>query len=110
MIVDVRRCGDATPEDDICVGGAKGQGRRKRHLEAVIKMLDPGLRAISVKRRQANPWFKRGIILPPRRRRAQDGHRAIDGAGDSRRVLTAATSPIPTRMGWRTLLGASWRP
>jgi hypothetical protein len=31
MIVDVRRCGDATPEDGICVGGAKGQGRRKRH-------------------------------------------------------------------------------
>jgi hypothetical protein len=33
-----------------------------RHVEAVIKMLDPGygLRAISVKRRQPNPWFKRG--------------------------------------------------
>jgi hypothetical protein len=32
-----------------------------RHVEAVIKMLDPGysLRAISVKRRQPNPWFKR---------------------------------------------------
>jgi hypothetical protein len=35
-----------------------------RHIEAVIKMLDPGysLRAISVKRRQANPWFKRGTV------------------------------------------------
>jgi hypothetical protein len=33
-----------------------------RHVEAVIKMLDPGysLRAISVKRRKPNPWFKRG--------------------------------------------------
>jgi hypothetical protein len=30
-----------------------------RHVEAVIKMLDPGynLRAISVKRRTPNPWF-----------------------------------------------------
>jgi len=31
MIVDVRRCGDATPEDGIGGGGAKGQGRDKRH-------------------------------------------------------------------------------
>jgi hypothetical protein len=30
-----------------------------RHVEAVIKMLDPGysVRAISVKRHQPNPWF-----------------------------------------------------
>src|SRR6266513_4907202 len=41
-----------------------------RHVEAVIKMLDPGysLRAISVKRRQPNPWFKRGTVY----RRAVD--------------------------------------
>ena len=52
-----------------------------RHVEAVIKMLDPSysLRAISVKRRQPNPWFKRGG-LPPRGGRTQDGHRAVDGA------------------------------
>src|SRR5260370_25832395 len=41
-----------------------------RHVEVVIKMLDPGysLRAISVKRRQPNPWFKRGTVY----RRAVD--------------------------------------
>src|ERR1700720_343691 len=35
-----------------------------RHVEAVIKMLDPGysLRAISVRRRQPNSWFKRGTV------------------------------------------------
>ncbi len=38
MIVDVCRCGDATPEDGICVGGAKGLGRRKRHQGAVVAM------------------------------------------------------------------------
>jgi hypothetical protein len=34
------------------------------HVEAVIKMLDPtyNLRRISVKRRQPNPWFKRGTV------------------------------------------------
>jgi hypothetical protein len=35
-----------------------------RHVEAVIKMLDPSysLRAISVKRRNGNQWFKRGTL------------------------------------------------
>ncbi|MGH6679112.1 MAG: hypothetical protein ACREDL_09325 [Bradyrhizobium sp.] len=35
-----------------------------RHVEAVIKMLDPSysLRAISVKRRKGNQWFKRGTL------------------------------------------------
>jgi len=41
-----------------------------RSVEAVIKMLDRtfNLRAISVKRRQPNPWFKRGTVY----RRAVD--------------------------------------
>ena len=41
-----------------------------RHVEAVIKMLDPGynLARITVKRRQPNKWFKRGTIY----RRAVD--------------------------------------
>lgn len=53
-----------------------------RHVEAVIKMLDPGysLRAISVKRRKANPWFKRGTIY----------RRAVD-------VLRTATEPLTAR-------------
>src|SRR4051794_155479 len=53
-----------------------------RYVEAVIKMLDPtySLRAISVKRRQPNPWFKR--CVPPCRGRAEDGNGAVDGAGD----------------------------
>ena len=35
-----------------------------RHVEAVIKMLDPGynLARITVKRRQPNKWFKRGTL------------------------------------------------
>jgi hypothetical protein len=53
-----------------------------RHVEAVIKMLDPGysLRAISVKRRQPNPWFKKGTIY----RRAMD-------------VLRKAEQPLTAR-------------
>jgi hypothetical protein len=52
------------------------------HVEAVIKMLDPtyNLRRISVKRRTANPWFKRGTIY----------RRAVD-------VLRMATEPMTAR-------------
>jgi hypothetical protein len=52
------------------------------HVEAVIKMLDPtyNLRRISVKRRTANPWFKRGTIY----------RRAVD-------VLRMATGPMTAR-------------
>jgi hypothetical protein len=61
-----------------------------RHVEAVIKMLDPGysLRAISVKRRKPNPWFK--------------GSNAVGQAGPQRHsrqrsasALSAALQPRP---------------
>jgi hypothetical protein len=52
-----------------------------RHVEAVIKMLDPGysLRAMSVKRRTPNPWFKRGTVY----------RRAVDGLRGAAEPLTA---------------------
>ncbi|WP_338827221.1 hypothetical protein [Bradyrhizobium sp. 27S5] len=50
-----------------------------RHVEAVIKMLDPtyNLGRIAVKRRKPNPWFKRGTLY----------RRALD-------VLRTATEPM----------------
>ena len=50
-----------------------------RHIEAVIKMLDPAynLARITVKRRQPNKWFKRGTIY----------RRTVD-------VLRTATEPM----------------
>src|ERR1700704_3607164 len=52
-----------------------------RHVEAVIKMLDPAynLARITVKRRQPNKWFKRGTTY----------RRAVD-------VLRTATRPMTT--------------
>ena len=64
-----------------------------RHVEAVIKMLDPSysLRAISVKRRQPNPWFKRGTVY----------RRAVD-------VLRTATEPMTAReIAERVLVAAN---
>ena len=62
--------------------GHANLAEQMRHVEAVIKMLDPGysLRAISVKRRQPNPWFKRGTVYG----------RAVE-------VLRTATEPLTAR-------------
>lgn len=64
-----------------------------RHVEAVIKLLDPAysLRAISVKRWQANPWFKKGTIY----------RRAVD-------VLRTTTEPLTAReIAERVLIAAN---
>ena len=55
-----------------------------RHVEAVIKMLDPGynLARITVKRRKPNKWFKRGTLY----------RRALD-------VLRTATEPMTAPRG-----------
>ena len=57
---------------------AQELGEQMLHIEAVIKMLDPAfnLARITVKRRKANGWFKRGTAG-----RAQDGRAAHDGDG-----------------------------
>jgi hypothetical protein len=76
------------------------------HVEAVIKMLYPtyNLRQISVKRRTANPSFKRGTIY----RRAVDVLRMATEPMTARdiaeRVLVAANRD-PTTTRWPTLRG-----
>src|SRR5437870_8660538 len=79
-----------------------------RHVEAVIKMLDPSysLRAISVKRRQPNPWFKRGTVY----RRAVDVLRVATEPLTAReiaeRVLAAARVSKPNRAALGELTGS----
>src|ERR1700682_4561938 len=62
---------------------------KMRHVESVIKMLAPGysLRAISVKRRKPNPWFKRGTVY----------RRAVDVL---RTATEALTAPEGAGVGW----------
>ena len=80
------------------------------HVEAVIKMLDPtyNLRRISVKRRTADPWFKRGTIC----RRAVDVLRMATEPMTARdvaeRVLVRPIKRDPTTTRWRTLRGRFW--
>jgi hypothetical protein len=78
-----------------------------RHVEAVIKMLDTGysLRAISVKRRQPNPWFKRGTVYL----RAVDTMRTATEPLTAReiaeRLLQAANVTSPNKEAVRDLVG-----
>jgi hypothetical protein len=78
-----------------------------RNVEAVIKMLDPSysLRAISVKRRQSNPWFKRGTVY----RRAVDTLRVATGPMTAReiaeRVLVTANIKRPDKAALADLIG-----
>src|SRR6202521_2037799 len=78
-----------------------------RHVEAVIKMLDPSysLRAISVKRRQPNPWFKRGTVY----RRAVDALRTATEPMTAReiaeKVMATANITKPAKAALADLIG-----
>ena len=58
-----------------------------RHVEAVLKLLQPGydVRPIAIRRRKPNPWFKRGTVL----RRVLDVLRAADGSMTAREIVQA---------------------
>jgi len=60
-----------------------------KHVEAVLRLLDPGynVRGIAVRRRKPNPWFKRGTVFR-----------------EALAVLRAAECPLTAReVTWRML-------
>jgi hypothetical protein len=67
---------------------AKRLAKSMLHVEAVLKMLEPGydVRPISVRRRKPNPWFKRGTVF----------RHALDVLRTAERPLT--TKEITARM------------
>jgi hypothetical protein len=58
-----------------------------KHVEAVIRMFDPArdIRPIAVRRRQPNPWFKRGTVF----RHALDVMRQAEGPMTAREITLA---------------------
>jgi hypothetical protein len=87
------------------LGGKIGENKREakrlaedmRHVEAVLKLLQPGydVRPIAVRRRKPNPWFKRGTVF----RRVLDVMRDAPAPMTAREVteaiLKAANIPKP---------------
>lgn len=61
-----------------------------KHVEAVLKMLDPtyNVRAIAVRRRKPNPWFKRGTLF----RNALDVLRIADRPLTAREIANGMLS------------------
>ena len=78
------------------------------HVEAVLKMLDPAysVRAISVRRRKPNPWFKRGTVF----REALGIMRKAEGPLTAReitdRMIAAKGVQNPAPKAARDLVGA----
>jgi len=60
---------------------AKRLAQAMLHVEAVLKMLEPGynVRSIAVRRRKPNPWFKRGAVF----------RYALDALRTARKPLTS---------------------
>jgi hypothetical protein len=79
-----------------------------RHVGAVIKMLDPSysLRAIAVKRRKPNPWFKQGTVY----RRAVDALRTatepLTARDIAERMLATAKVTNPDKAALADLMGS----
>jgi hypothetical protein len=59
---------------------AKRLAQCMKHVEAVLKILEPGynVRSIAVRRRKPNPWFKRGTMF----------RHALDVLRDAERPMT----------------------
>jgi len=66
---------------------AKRLAQAMVHVEAVLKMLEPGydVRPIAVRRRKPNPWFKRGTVF----RHALDAIRTAAGPLTAREMAVA---------------------
>ncbi len=71
----LRLHGDLASKIDDNKREAKRLADSMRHVEAVIKLLQPGynLRAISVRRRKPNRWVRARHDIPKRPGRSQDG-------------------------------------
>lgn len=79
-----------------------------KHVEAVLKMLDPAynVRSIAVRRRKPNPWFKRGTVF----RHALDvlrvAERPLTAREITTRMLAAKGVAKPDAKAARDLTGA----
>ena len=79
-----------------------------KHVEAVLKLLDPdySVRRIAVRRRKPNPFFKRGTML----RAALNALRTMTGPATARdvalKMLADKGAPDPDRKAVARLCGA----
>lgn len=78
------------------------------HVEAVLKLLDPGysVRGISVRRRKPNPWFKRGTVFRSAVDALRRAERPLTGREIVMAMLEAKGITDPSAEGVKALWGA----
>lgn len=78
-----------------------------RHVEAVIKLLNPDfpINSIAVRRRKPNPYFKRGTIFRSVLETLRDSGEALTAAELTTRLLASKGVPEPPREVFDNLFG-----
>jgi hypothetical protein len=78
-----------------------------RHVEAVLKMLDPNynVRSIAVRRRKPNPYFKRGTIFRHVLELLRTAPEPMTASEITSRLLASKGAPEGDREVFRNLFG-----
>ena len=78
-----------------------------KHVEAVIKLIAPdySLRAIAIRRRKPNPYFKRGTIFRSVLELLRDTPEPLAASEITARLLAGIGVTEPAREDFRTLFG-----
>jgi hypothetical protein len=78
-----------------------------RHVEAVMKLLDPSFsaRGIAVRRRKPNPWFKRGTIFRHALEAMREAQEPLTATEITARMFRNVGVENPTRDDFRTVFG-----
>ncbi|WP_292529236.1 hypothetical protein [Methylocystis sp.] len=78
-----------------------------KHVEAVLKMLDPSycVRSIAVRRRKPNPYFKRGTIFRSVLEILRDAPTPLTASEITSRLLASKDVSQPSREDFRNLFG-----
>jgi hypothetical protein len=78
-----------------------------KHVEAVLKLLDPNynLRSIAIRRRKRNPWFKRGTIFRHAVAVLKVAEKPLTTAEIVQRMITAKGIKDPKAADVRVIFG-----
>jgi hypothetical protein len=78
-----------------------------RHVEAVMKLLDPSFNAkrVAVRRRKPNPWFKRGTIFRHALEAMREAQEPLTATEVTARMFRKVGVEGPSRDDFRTVFG-----
>ena len=78
-----------------------------RHVEAVMKLLDPSFNAnrVAVRRRKPNPWFKRGTLFRHALEAMREAQEPMTATEITARMFEARGVKDPSRDDFRVIFG-----